>query len=130
MLLKKPLPDMMVDDVNATVAFYRDVLGFDLVMTVPDRGRLDWALLRRGGAEVLFQDRQRLADELPVFAERPVGGALTFYFNLDGIDGLYEQVRGRLPLVQDLRPTFYGTREFSVQDNNGFILTFAEDGVE
>ena len=129
-MLKKLTPDMMVEDVNATVAFYRDVLGFDLVMTVPDRGRLDWALLRRDGVEVLFQDRQRFGEALPVFAERPAGGVLTFYINLDGIDGLYERVRGRLPLVCDLRATYHGTREFSVQDNNGFILTFAEDGVE
>ena len=122
----KLTPNMMVEDVNATVDFYRDVLGFETVMTVPDGGRLDWALVRRDGVEVMFQSRTSLAEELPLFGEKPTGGALTYYIGLVGVERLYEQIRRRVPIVHDLETTFYGTREFSIEDCNGFILTFAE----
>lgn len=119
---------MMVEDVNETITFYRDILGFDLVMTVPDSGRFDWALVRRGEVEVMFQTRASLAEDLPQFKERPIGGALTLYIDMQDIDALYEHVHGRVDVVKDLETTFHGTREFTIQDPNGFALTFAEGG--
>jgi lactoylglutathione lyase len=124
----KLTPNMMVEDVNATVDFYRDVLGFDLVMTVPDSGRFDWALVRRDGIEMMFQTRASLSGDLPAFADRPLGGALTFYLDVEGIDALYRQLQARVAVVKELHETFYGTREFAIEDVNGFILTFAEAG--
>ncbi len=116
----------MIEDVNGTIAFYRDVLGFELVMSVPAEGPLDWALMKRGDAEVMFQARAGLREALPLFADRAVGGALTFYIDTDDVAGLYERVRARVNIVKEMRHTFYGTREFSIEDCNGFTLTFAE----
>ena len=126
--IQKLTPNMMVDDVNATVEFYRSVLGFDLVVAVPDSGRLDWALVQRDDVEMMFQARQSLIEEMPLFQDRPAGGALTFYLDVEGVEGLYERLRARVRVVKDLHETFYGTREFAIEDCNGFILTFAEGG--
>lgn len=128
MTFNKLTPNMMVEDVNETVAFYRSVLGFDLVMTVPDSGRLDWALVQRNDVEMMFQARRSLAEDLPTFQDRPVGGALTFYLDVEGVEGLYERLRPHVTILQDLHETFYGTREFTIEDCNGFLLTFAEGG--
>lgn len=130
MTFQKLTPNMMVDNVDETVDFYRNVLGFDLVMTVPENGPFDWALMKRGTVEVMFQTRASLTEALPLFKERPLGGALTFYIDMRGVEALYEQVRSQVTVVQDLQTTFYGTREFAIEDCNGFILTFAEGGQE
>ena len=37
MIIKKLIPNLMVEDVNRTAEFYRDVLGFEFVMGVPRR---------------------------------------------------------------------------------------------
>ena len=34
----KMVPNLMVEDVNRTVAFYGDTLGFELLTTVPEGG--------------------------------------------------------------------------------------------
>jgi catechol 2,3-dioxygenase-like lactoylglutathione lyase family enzyme len=39
--LKKLTPNLMVEDVNRTVAFYQEVLGFELLTSVPEEGQLD-----------------------------------------------------------------------------------------
>lgn len=127
MPLSKLTPNMMVENVAETVDFYRDVLGFDLIMAVPEGNPVDWALMQRDEVEVMFQARASLTDELPLFAGRPIGGALTFYIDMQGVEALYEQIRAQVRVVQDLQTTFYGKREFAIQDCNGFILTFAED---
>lgn len=51
-----------------------------------------------------------------------------FYIDIHGVEALYEQVRSQVTVVQAPHTTFYGTREFTIQDCNGFILTFAEGG--
>ncbi len=43
---------------------------------------------------------------------------------------LYDQIRSQVTVVQEPQTTFYGTREFTIEDCNGFILTFAEGGQE
>lgn len=117
---------MMVENVNETVDFYREVLGFNLVMTVPDSGAFDWALVKREEVEVMFQARASLTEEVPLFKDKPVGGALTFFIRMQGVEDLYRQIHPKVNVVQDLHTTFYGTREFAIQDCNGFVLTFAE----
>ncbi len=118
----------MVENVAETVAFYRDVLGFTLVMNVPESSPFDWALMKHGEVEVMFQARASLIKEVPLFKGMPLGGALTFYIDMQGVEALYEQIRAQVQVVQDLQTTFYGTREFAIVDCNGFILTFAEGG--
>ncbi len=128
MTLQKLTPNMMVENVNETVNFYRDVLGFNLVMNVPDSGSFDWALMKRGEVEMMFQARASLTEDLPLFKELPLGGALTFYIDMRGVDALYDQIRSQVTVVRDPQTIFYGTREFTIEDCNGFILTFAEGG--
>jgi uncharacterized glyoxalase superfamily protein PhnB len=119
--------NLMVEDVNEAVEFYRDVLGFELVMSVPEEGRYDWAMISRGGAEIMLQSRASLAGEYPLFNESGIGGSLVLYFNVTGVDELYERVRGKAKPVIDIHDTPYGMREFAIEDNDGYVLTFAEE---
>jgi uncharacterized glyoxalase superfamily protein PhnB len=124
--LKKMIPNLMVEDVNSTIVFYRDVLGFELLTTVPEAGQFNWAMMRRDGVEIMFQTRTSLAEEVPVLGDRAMGGALTFYTEVEDVQSLYTDLLGKVAIVQDMHKTFYGTREFAIQDCNGFVLAFAE----
>jgi uncharacterized glyoxalase superfamily protein PhnB len=39
----------------------------------------------------------------------------------------FDSVKNKVTVIQGLEKTFYGATEFSIKDNNGFLLTFAED---
>ena len=124
--LIKLTPNLMVEDVGQSIAFYRDVLGFTLEQTVPEAAPFVWASMKAGDVEVMFQSRASLAEDLPDLADRPIGGSLTLYIQLTGIVELYERVRGRAAIIQEMHDTFYGAREFAIRDHNGYILGFAE----
>ncbi|MBC8492174.1 MAG: VOC family protein [Chloroflexi bacterium] len=125
-MLKKMTPNLMVEDVNRTIEFYRDVLGFELLVTVPEEGQFDWAMMRRDDVEIMFQARSSLGGEVPALANVPIGGSLTFYTEVTGLMELYERLKGQVEIVQDLHTTFYGTQEFAFGDCNGYILGFSE----
>ncbi|MBK0380177.1 VOC family protein [Mucilaginibacter segetis] len=119
-------PNIFVKDINETINFYK-LLGFDLVMTVPDTGSdLVWAMMMKGGVTMMFQTFNSLGDELPEI-NRNNGGSLLLYIKLDNITTYFESIKDHVKVLKGLEKTFYGATEFSIADNNNYVLTFAED---
>jgi uncharacterized glyoxalase superfamily protein PhnB len=125
-MLKKLTPNLMVEDVNRTIAFYTEVLGFETVATVPEAGQLDWAWMQRDDVQVMFQARASLDEEIPALKDVPIGASQTFYIEVTGVQELYAQLTDKVEIVADLHTTFYGTSEFAFRDLNGYILSFSE----
>lgn len=126
MKLNKLTPNLMVEDVAQTMVFYKDILGFELVMAIPEEGSADFAIMKHGEVEVMFQSRQSLSEEIPNFKEAKIGGSFTLYIEIEGIDDFFSAVKDKAEIVQDMHTTFYGSKEFSIQDTNGYILAFSE----
>jgi lactoylglutathione lyase len=124
--LKKLTPNIMVEDVNNTIEFYQKLLGFEVLVTVPEEGQCAWAMLKRDAVEMMFQSRTSLGEEIPALHQKEIGGSLTFYIEVEDVEGLYEHLKGSVTIVQDMHKTFYGAQEFAIQDCNGFILAFAQ----
>jgi uncharacterized glyoxalase superfamily protein PhnB len=136
-------PNVFVRDMRATIHFYEQ-LGFQLVMTVPETGEAPpqaagpaavqsvtvpvWAMMSAGNVTFMFQSYESLGSGLPA-VRRENGGSLLFYIKLKGVRALFEKTKDKAPLVHGLQKTFYGATEFSILDNNNYVLTFAEDEV-
>lgn len=118
--------NLMVRDMAETLAFYRDVLGFEVVMTQPETAPYDWAMVTRGGANLMFQTVESLKEEDYFVMNSPqIGGTFTIFIVVPDVKQLHERVVGKATFVKQFARTFYGFDEFSIRDNNGYILTFA-----
>ena len=124
--LNKLTPNLMVEDVNQTIQFYRDVLAFEVLATVPEKGTFAWAMLKRDNVEIMFQQRVSLTEEIPTFHGRAIGGSLTLYIDVDDVQSLYETAHNKATIVQEMHTTFYGAQEFGIEDCNGYVLVFAQ----
>ena len=119
-------PNIFVYDINQTIAFYKK-LGLELVMTVPAEGNYVWAMMTSGPVTFMFQTMESLENDLPEI-KRTKGGPLLFYIKLKNIRSFFDTVQQQqITVLKGLEKTFYGATEFSIEDNNGFVLTFAED---
>jgi uncharacterized glyoxalase superfamily protein PhnB len=87
---------------------------------------LDYAMMKCGNVEMMFQAKRSLAEALPLLRGREIGGTLTLYMELDSVSELYARIKDKVTVVKDLYTTFYGMQEFYIEDCNGYILTFAE----
>jgi len=74
----------------------------------------------------MFQTFESLGDTLPAIS-RQDGGSLLLYIRLPHTRDFFGQIKDKVNVVQDLQKTFYGATEFSITDNNNYVLTFAED---
>ena len=125
-MLKKLTPNLMIEDVERTLSFYRDVLGFNVVTTLPDSAPFDFAIVQRDGVELMFQSRPSLSENVPALTGGPIGASQTFYIEVSGLRDLYEQIRDKLEIVVDFHTTFYGTQEVYFRDINGYTPSFSE----
>jgi len=83
MVYKKITPNLVAEDVNSTVAFYRDILKFESDMSVPEEGLLKWVLMRRDHVEIMFQARESSSKKIPLMKHKEAGGSLTLYIEND-----------------------------------------------
>ena len=126
MILKKLTPNLMVEDVQQALTFYGDILGFEVLTTLPDQLPFDFAIMKRDQVERMFQSRPSLSENVPALTGQSLGASQTFYIEVAGITEWYEDLRDKVEIVVDLHTTFYNTREFYFRDLNGYILSFAE----
>jgi len=137
MSAKKLTVDLMVEDVNATVKFYQENLGFDFQLGVPTHTKeqvttwsenepLDFAIMKMGEAEVMLQSRESLVQDGFFGDGRAVGASAVLYIETDDVKGLYDRLKDKATIVKDIRTAHYGMEEFYVSDNNGYIIGFAQ----
>ena len=125
-MLKTLTPNLMVENVRATVDWYTSVLGFQTETEVPGSDGPVFAIMRRDGVILMFQARASLEEDLPMLHGVPIAASQTLYVDVDEIEGLRRQVEGKVKIVKDIHDTFYGTREFYFTDLNGYILSFSQ----
>ena len=119
-------PNIFVQNIQETISFYK-LLGFEVVNSVPDpSGNLIFVLMVNGPVTFMFQTFESIVDSLPMVS-RNNGGSLLLYVKMKGIRAFYEEIRNKVTVLTSLETTFYGATEFSIQDNNNYLLTFAED---
>ena len=115
MRLTAVTPMLTVSDIDRTIQFYKDVLGFKCVNRVEG-----WAALRNGEVEVMV----RLPLECETITQPAFTGSL--YFKLDNVDELWEKTKDKTAVVYPIENFFYGMREFAIRDNNGYMLQFGQ----
>jgi uncharacterized glyoxalase superfamily protein PhnB len=125
-------PNIFVKDINKTIDFYQQ-LGFELIETVPDKGDYVWAMMTCGKVTFMFQIFGNLSDSVPPNSPMKFqfsgheGDSLLFYIGLKNIRTFFDSIKDKVTVVKGLEKAFYGATEFSIKDNNGYVLTFAED---
>ncbi|MFL5740082.1 MAG: VOC family protein [Flavisolibacter sp.] len=118
-------PNIYVSDIHRTIAFYK-FLGFEIIDAVPDVTNPIFVLMTSGNVSLMFQTFDSIKGSLPA-VKREDGGSLLFYVKLKGVRKFYERIKDRVTILRGLEKTFYGATEFSILDDNNYMLTFAED---
>ena len=126
-------PNLVVSNVERSLAFYRDVLGFSQIAVVPDAPPLVFAWMQRDGVNVFLNGVDDVRKDHPELAARALGGASSMFMVLeaatiaDGVDAMFASVQSHARILQPLKDQFYGMREFAIEDPDGYIIVFAQE---
>jgi predicted enzyme related to lactoylglutathione lyase len=120
-------PNLVVSDIERSTAFYRDVLGLPVHMTVPDAAPFAFVWLRQGDVNIFLNDQKTVGDMDPHMAGRPLGGSFTIYIRVTGVDAIWERVSARAKIAEAINTKPYGMREFAIEDPDGYLITVSEE---
>ena len=119
--------NLMVESVDKSIAFYQDILGFNVVASVPGKNDgLQFAILTKDGINLMLQERSNLIEECPILDTPKVYPSVTLYVMVDNFFELYDEIKGKYPIYAEIHTTFYGAKEFAITDVDGYVLTFTE----
>ena len=115
---------LFVSDVEATLAYYRDMLGFHVDFdhgSPPIHARISSG--DRDGPSAA-----RIRFELAPDAQSPMRSCYLYIHVGRNLDALFEAYRSRgVDIVSAPRDRPWGLRQFEVRDCNGYILIFAAE---
>ncbi len=108
-------PMLWTKELEETIAFYTEILGFECAAHVEG-----WAVLVYGEVEIMFCLPNA---HLPIDGPQFTG---SFYFNTDNVDELWANFKGECNICYEIDNFDYGMREFAIFDNNNYILQFGQ----
>ncbi len=127
------IPEFDVFDLEKTIHFYIDLIGFHVEY---DRPEDKFAFLQLENVQIMVQEINKKdlkwdTGEL----KYPLGIGINFQIDVTNIDEIYNRlVKDNYDIFVDMEDHWYrkdnvlmGCREFLVQDPNGFVLRFSQD---
>jgi len=116
-------PLLFVEDIEKSIAFYRDRLGFELVGEAKDAGQVFWARLKRGGASIMLQQTEPGAeDEEGLPGQR--GQGVAFYMICSDANAMYDELMQRGLDIDPPTMAPYGMNQLFVPEPDGYALCF------
>ena len=115
---------LLVDELEKSLPFWVERMGFEKTIDVPDGDRLSFAILVRDGAEVMLQTIASARKDAPVFVPQGPASRASLFIEVEDFADVLKRLEG-YPIALADRTTFYGMREIGVIEPGGHNAIFA-----
>jgi uncharacterized glyoxalase superfamily protein PhnB len=127
MTVKKITAVLLVDEVEPCIKFWKERMGFEVAIEVPEGNKIAFVSLQKAGVELMYQSYASLEKDTSFSAQDYAKGPTFLYLEVDSLDDVIAAIKGARVVMPE-RKAFYGAREIGVKDPAGHILTFAQFG--
>jgi hypothetical protein len=120
----KLTPVLILKDIESSLPFWIDRIGFQKVAEVPEGDRLGFAMLVRDGAELMLQTVASVQNDEPNFAPKSLDPNVGLFLEVADFADVVKRLEG-YPIAMKERVAFYGMREIGVKAPSGHAVVFA-----
>lgn len=115
---------LQVFDMPASLHFYRDLLGFEVLQRSSDGDQCDWVWLRLDDAELMLNTAYEAEGRptAPDPGRQRAHDDVTLYFGCPDIDGAYAQLQALGVAAPPPQTAPYGMRQLHLHDPDGYGL--------
>ena len=124
--VKGMAPLLQVFDMRTSVAFYHDLLGFELTATSKSGPDFGWALLKLNGVELMLNTAYDNDQRPPAPEPRRIAAHkdTCLYFGCPDVDATYRYLREKGVDVRKPTVARYGMKQLFLRDPDGFGICF------
>jgi uncharacterized glyoxalase superfamily protein PhnB len=117
--IQEVVPLLFVDNIERSVDFYCNALGFEVTQRWLPNGKLAWCRIERGSSALMLQ--QACDEDGPATGR---GRGVSFFFLCDDADALHAELSAVGLTVNSPKAAFYGMNQLFVSDPDGYELCF------
>jgi catechol 2,3-dioxygenase-like lactoylglutathione lyase family enzyme len=126
------VPELLVGDIDASLRFWRDLLGFAVAYDRPEQG---FAYLDRDDAQLMLEQRDdRATQSFTGTLEHPLGRGVNFQIEVSSVRPIVERLEEtNWPLFMACEEKWYragnferGQMQFLVQYPDGYLIRLVE----
>lgn len=117
----KITPVLIVEQIEKSLPFWVDRMGFQKTVEVPEGERLGFVILVRDGAELMLQSVASVKKDEAQFAK---ADASALFIEVQDFADTLKRLDG-YALAMPQRTTFYGMREVGLFEPGGHVVIFA-----
>ncbi|WP_417384130.1 VOC family protein [Gimesia sp.] len=114
------VPLLFVEDIDDSISFYTDRLGFEVKLKWEPEGKIMWCRLERDSVALMLQPA--CPDEDGTREERVKG--VGFFFLCHDAQAMYEEFMTKGLNLEPPRVAFYGMNQLFLKDPDGYELCF------
>lgn len=111
-------PIIYTKDFEETIAFYTEILGFNLDERNDD---WRWASLSKDDIGIMLA----IPNAHTPFDKPQFTGS--FYINVGDVEKAWAALKDKAPICYGIETFDWGMREFAIYDNNGYVLQFGQE---
>ena len=115
---------LMVEEIESSLPFWVDRMGFTNLGSVPEGDRIGFVMLARDGAELMMQTVASIRKDEPKFAPAALDPNVGLFLEVADFADALKRLEG-YPIAMAQRDTFYGMREVGVRAPSGHPVIFA-----
>ncbi|MFX0116475.1 MAG: VOC family protein [Candidatus Hodarchaeota archaeon] len=116
-------PMIYATNLESSIKFYRDILGFEIEEFYPSKEQPTWIAIRIGknrlGIGKTFPDINHKLHPRGVD-----GSGVQFYIKVPNVDEIYEKYRNKVIIIDEIENKPWGDREFTFKDPDGYLISF------
>lgn len=119
----KIINELLVNNVNESIKFYKDFIGFEIVETIGNP--INLVRLKNGDAELMLEDYKSAMKEFVKFPPKANSSNLIKfkYNNKEEVRIVYNKIlNSSINIFAHLKETDYGTTEFAILDCDNNII--------
>jgi uncharacterized glyoxalase superfamily protein PhnB len=128
MSVNKITPILFAEEIEPCLKFWVERLGFEKTIDVPDGNKLGFAILQKGGVELMYQTYASAEKDVSTVKPDVRKGPSFLYVEVQNLDEIISALKG-IEVVMPVRTTFYGAKEIGIKDPAGHMIIFAQLGV-
>jgi hypothetical protein len=113
-----------VDEIEKSLTFWVERMGFEKTVEVPEGDRLSFVILVRDGSELMLQTIASARKDAPVFVPDGPASRASLFIEVEDFADVVKRLEG-YPVALPERTTFYGMREIGVIEPGGHNAIFA-----
>jgi hypothetical protein len=125
--IKRVTPILYVDQIEPSIPFWVDRLGYARTAEVPHGDVLGFLILEKDGTEIMYQTRDSVLADLPAVADGFAMRGSILFIEVQDLAEVERAMEG-VEIVVPRRTTPYGAEEIFVREPAGNVVGFAQFG--